>query len=169
MKECASDISFGDIVTIWVDPWVASHARWVVAIVVYLKESGGILACADGGCNINGKTTREWWIASDGYELKARKTEPVTLSSTLAEVQRQVIECVFSWARHQKCSLGSPCCDQTATVEVVDAQWGVVAIATVVRVAVHVHVVAKLSKCYNSRYSYISNDIDLFHHGILRW
>jgi hypothetical protein len=55
MKECASNISFGDVVTIWVDPRVASHARGVIAIVVNSKELGGILACADGGCIVNGK------------------------------------------------------------------------------------------------------------------
>ena len=105
MKERGSNISFGDVVTVWVDPRVASHARGVVAIVVNSKESGGILACADGGCIVNGKTKKEWWIASDGYELKARKDEPVTLSPTLAEVQRQVIGGIFSWVRHRKCSL----------------------------------------------------------------
>ena len=48
---------------------------------------------------------KKWWIASDGYELKAPTTEPVTLSPTLAEVQRQVIGGIFSWAHHQKSSL----------------------------------------------------------------
>ncbi len=71
MKERASNISFEEVVTVWVDPWVTSHAQGVVAIVVNSKESGGILACADGGCIVNGKTKRDWWIASDGYELKA--------------------------------------------------------------------------------------------------
>jgi hypothetical protein len=97
MKERGSNISFGNVVTVWVDPRVASHARGVVAIVVNFKESGGILACPDGGCIVNRKTKKEWWIASDGYELKARKNEPVTLSPTLAEVQRQVIGGIFSW------------------------------------------------------------------------
>ena len=52
--------------TILVDPQVASHARGVVAIVINSKESGGILAYADGGCIVNSKTKRKWWIASDG-------------------------------------------------------------------------------------------------------
>ena len=82
------------------DPRVASHDCGVVAIVVNSKELGGILACADGGCIVNGKTKKEWWIASDGYELKAHKTELVTLSPTLAEVQRQVIGGIFSWSRN---------------------------------------------------------------------
>ena len=49
MKEHSNNISFGDVVTVWVDPRVASHARGVVAIVINLKETGGIIACADGG------------------------------------------------------------------------------------------------------------------------
>ena len=49
MKEHASNVSSGDVVTVWVDPRVASHARGVVTIVVNSKETGGILACADGG------------------------------------------------------------------------------------------------------------------------
>ena len=57
MKERASNISFGDMVTVWVDPRVASHAQGVVAVVVNSKETGGILACADGGCIVNGKTS----------------------------------------------------------------------------------------------------------------
>ena len=58
MKEHASNISFGNIVTICVDPRVAFHAQGVVAIVVNSKESGGILACADGGCIVNEKKKR---------------------------------------------------------------------------------------------------------------
>ncbi len=45
MKDYASNVSFEDIVTIWVDSWVASHAQGVVTIVVNSKETGGILAC----------------------------------------------------------------------------------------------------------------------------
>ena len=71
MKDRASNVSFGDVVTIWVDPRVHSHAHGVVAIVVNSKETGGILACANGGCIVNGKTKREWWIPADGYALKA--------------------------------------------------------------------------------------------------
>lgn len=97
MKDHASNVSFGDVVTIWVDPRVASHAHGVVAIVVNLTEIGGILAFANEGCIVNGKTKREWWIAADGYEVKARKNEPVTLSPTLAEVQRHVLVGTFSW------------------------------------------------------------------------
>ena len=59
MKERGSNISFSDVVTVWVDPRVASHARGIVAIVFNSKESGGILACADGGCIVNGKTKKE--------------------------------------------------------------------------------------------------------------
>ena len=83
MKVHASNVSFGDVVTIWVDPRVASHARGVVSIVVNLTETGGVLACANGGCIVNGQTKRERWIAADGYEVKARKNEPVTLSNLL--------------------------------------------------------------------------------------
>ena len=88
-----------------VDPRVASHARGVVAIVINSKETGGILACADGGCIVNGKTKRIWWIAADGYALKASKTEMATLSPALAEAQRQVLAGIFSWNRHFKCSV----------------------------------------------------------------
>ena len=42
------------------------------------------------------KPREKLWIASDGYELKAQKTETVTLSPTLAEVRRQGIGGVFS-------------------------------------------------------------------------
>ena len=59
MKECGSNILFGDVVTVWVDPRVASHARGVVAVVVNSEELGGILACADGGCIVNGKTKKK--------------------------------------------------------------------------------------------------------------
>ena len=71
MKEHASNVSFGDMVTIRVDPQVASHAGGVVTIIINSKVMGGTLACADGGYIVNGQTKMEWWIASDGYILKA--------------------------------------------------------------------------------------------------
>ena len=105
MKDAARAVTVGSVVTIWVDPRVASHARGVMAIVFAAKETGGILACADGGIIVNGVTKKEWWIAADGYELKATHDEMVVLSPTLAEVRKEILVGSFSAKKQRKCSL----------------------------------------------------------------
>ena len=42
MKVAARAETVGSVITIWVDPRVASHARGVMAIVFTVKETGGI-------------------------------------------------------------------------------------------------------------------------------
>jgi hypothetical protein len=74
MKDAARAVTVGAVVTIWVDPRVASHAHGVMAIVFAVKETGGILACSDGGVIVNGVTKKEWWIVADGYAIKATTT-----------------------------------------------------------------------------------------------
>ena len=105
MKDAARAVTVGSVVTIWVDPRVASHARGVMAIVFAAKETGGILACADGGVIVNGITKKEWWIAADRYSLKATNDEMVVLSPNLAEVRKQILAGTFSAKQQKKCSL----------------------------------------------------------------
>jgi hypothetical protein len=105
MKDAARAVTVGAVVTIWVDPRVASHARGVMAIVYAAKETGGILACSDGGIIVNGMTKKEWWIAADGYALKATHDEIVVLSPNLEEVRKQVLAGTFSAKKQKKCSL----------------------------------------------------------------
>lgn len=105
MKDAARAVTVGSVVTIWVDPRVASHARGVIAIVFAAKETGGIQACSDGGVIVNGVTKKEWWIAADGYALKATNDEMVVLSPNLAEIRKQILAGTFSAKQQKKCSL----------------------------------------------------------------
>ena len=99
-KDAARAVTVGAVVMIWVDPRAASHARGVMAIVFAAKETGGILACSDGGVIVNGITKKEWWIAADGYALKVMHDEMVVLSPNLAEVQKQILAGTFSAKQH---------------------------------------------------------------------
>ncbi len=90
---------------IWVDPRVASHAHGVMAIVFVVKETGGILACANGGVIVNGITKKELWIVADGYALKATHDKMVVLSPNLAEVLKQILAGTFSAKQQKKCSI----------------------------------------------------------------
>ena len=80
MKDAARAVTVGSVVTIWVDPRVVSHAHGVMVIVFAAKVT---VACTDGGVIVNGITKKEWWIAADGYALKATHDEMVVLSPTL--------------------------------------------------------------------------------------
>ena len=71
------------------------HARGVMAILVYVKKTRGIIACTNAGVLVNRQTKREWWFTVDGYVLKATHKDMTTLSPQLAEVQKQVLEGTF--------------------------------------------------------------------------
>ena len=96
MKDAAHTVTVGSAIMIWVDPRVASHAQGVMAIVFAAKETGGILVCAHRGVIVNGITKKEWWIAVDGYALKAIHDEMVVLLPNLAEVRKQILAGSFS-------------------------------------------------------------------------
>ena len=104
MRDAARAVTIRSVVTIWVDPRVASHARGVIAIVIAAKETGGILACADGGVIVNGVTQKEWWIAADGYALKAMHDETGSVTK-ISRGAKQILAGSFSVEQQKKCSL----------------------------------------------------------------
>lgn len=99
----------GGVVTIYVDPRVASHARGVTAVVVACsnKGAGGIIACTSKGIIVNGTTRNEWWIAADGYRYMSSPDMLYSgLSPDLLIIQKAIIDGSFDRETHPKCTLG---------------------------------------------------------------
>jgi hypothetical protein len=59
------------------------------------KDMGGSIACTDRGVIVNGKTKKEWWIASDGYKFVAGTDQLFNLSPELLEDQRDIKVCLL--------------------------------------------------------------------------
>lgn len=102
------EVQPGSVVTLYIDPRVASHARGVTAVVVDCRtDTGGIVACSSKGIIINGSSRQIWWIAADGYKLQSSPGQLFSaLPPELFHVQRQVIDGIFDLSAHPKCTLG---------------------------------------------------------------
>lgn len=108
LKDIGSNVEPGAVVTLYVDPRVASHARGVTAVVVACcKDTGGILACSPKGIIVNGTTRKEWWIASDGYKMQSLPGVVYSgLPPDLLLIQKAIIDGSFHPETHPKCTLG---------------------------------------------------------------
>lgn len=108
LKDIGSKVEPGAVVTLYVDPRVASHARGVTAVVVACcKDTGGILACSPKGIIVNGTTRKEWWIASDGYKMQSLPGVVYSgLPPDLLLIQKAIIDGSFHPETHPKCTLG---------------------------------------------------------------
>ena len=108
LKQLGKEVKRGSMITLHVDPRVASHARGVTAVVVdCLPDTGGVIACSSKGIVVNGKGKKEWWIAADMYRLNSGPGELFTaITPELAAIQKLIIEGQFDASSHPRCTLG---------------------------------------------------------------
>lgn len=110
LKQLGKEVKRGSMITLHVNPRVASHACGVTAVVVdCLPDTGGVIAYSSKGIIINGKGKKEWWIAADMYRLNSGPGELFTaITPELAAIQKLIIEGQFDASHHPKCTLGDP-------------------------------------------------------------
>jgi hypothetical protein len=105
LQQSATNVTVASVVTVFVDQWVASHARGVLAIVVERKNTGAIIACSESGIITTGQGKKVWWISSDGYTLISSADEITTLSPYLLQVQKEIKVGTFDQKTHAKVTL----------------------------------------------------------------
>ena len=105
IEEKVKGVAVGSVVTIWVDPRVAAHARGILAIVVDVKVTGGIIACSAAGIIVNGKGKKEWWISGEGYLFKEDQQDMTNLPPELIAVRNTIMGGTFDRKTHRKCTI----------------------------------------------------------------